>query len=89
MVINDVVSADKATDLVWQWVTDASVTLGSNRAVLSRDGQTLVLRFTGAPAGSVLTAVPAPEKGPDGRALTIVKLSMPQVRNLNLSTTAY
>lgn len=89
LVIKDVLSAGKPIDLVWQWVTDASVSLGANRVVLRRDGQTLVLRFTGVPAGAALTAVAAPEKGADGQALTVVKLSLPQVRSLNLTTTAY
>ncbi|WP_144670828.1 heparinase II/III family protein [Arthrobacter sp. U41] len=89
MVVKDVIRSDKPLDLVWQWVTDASVSLGSDRAVLRRSGQTLVLRFAGAPAGSSLTAVPAPETGPDGQPLTIVKLSMPQVKSLALTTSAY
>ena len=89
MVIKDVIRSDKPLDLVWHWVTDASVSLGSDRAVLRRSGQTLVLRFAGAPAGSSLTAVPAPEAGPDGQPLTIVKLSMPQVKSLALTTSAY
>lgn len=89
MVIKDVVNSDQPVDLVWQWVTDASVSLGSDRAVLRRSGQTLVLRFTGVPAGSTLTAVPAPENGPEGQPLTIVRLSMPQVQNLALTTSAY
>lgn len=89
MVIKDAIRVDKPIDLVWQWVTDASVSLGSDRAVLRRSGQTLVLRFAGVPAGSSLTSVPAPENGPDGQPLTIVKLSMPQVQNLVLTTSAY
>ena len=89
MVIKDVIRSDKPLDLVWQWVTDASVSLGSDRAVLRRSGQTLVLRFAGAPVGFSLTAVSAPETGPDGQPLTIVKLSMPQVRSLALTTSAY
>lgn len=88
-VIKDTMQSAKPLDLVWQWVTDASVGLGSDRAVLRRSGQTLVLRFTGIPKGSTLTAVPAPEKGPAGQALTIVKLSMPQVQTLALTTSAY
>lgn len=89
MVIKDTINSGKPLDLVWQWVTDATVSLGSDRAVLRRNGQTLVLRFAGMPDGSTLTAVPAPEKGSDGQALSIVKLSMPQVQNLALTTTAY
>ncbi|MHA7221492.1 heparinase II/III domain-containing protein [Arthrobacter sp. RHLT1-20] len=89
MVIKDVISSDQPVDLVWQWVTDASVSLGTDRAVLRRSGQTLVLRFTGMPAGSALTAVPAPENGPEGQPLMIVRLSMPQVQNLALTTSAY
>ncbi len=89
MVIKDAIRSDNPLDLVWQWVTDASVSLGSDRAVLRRSGQTLVLSFAGVPAGASLTAVPAPENGPDGQPLTIVKLSMPQVQNLALTTSAY
>ncbi|WP_457962727.1 heparinase II/III-family protein [Arthrobacter sp. D1-29] len=89
MVIKDTIRSDKPVDLVWQWVTDASVSLGSDRAVLRRSGQTLVLRFAGIPAGASLTAVPAPENGPGGQPLTIVKLTMPQVQNLALTTSAY
>ena len=88
-VIKDAVRSAKPMDLVWQWVTDASVSLGSDRAVLRRSGQTLVLRFTGIPKGSTLTVVPAPEKGPAGQTLNIVKLSMPQVQSLALTTSAY
>ncbi|MDJ0351363.1 heparinase II/III family protein [Pseudarthrobacter sp. PH31-O2] len=89
MVIKDVLRSDKPLDLVWQWVTDAAVSLGSDRAVLRRSGQTMVLSFTGVPVGSTLTAVTAQENGPDGQPLTIVKLSMPQVQSLALTTSAY
>lgn len=85
----DAVRMAQPTDLVWQWLTDAAVSLGTDRAVLRRDGQSLVLRFTGMPAGSSLTAETAPEKGPEGQVLTIFKLSMPQVQSLDLTTTAY
>jgi hypothetical protein len=89
MVIKDVVRAPAAKDLTWQWVTDASVTLGTNRAVLRRDGQAVTIVLSGVPAGSVLAAVPAPDKGPDGKALTILKLTMPRVTSLDLTATAY
>lgn len=89
MVIKDAIRSDTPLDLVWQWVTDASVSLGSERAVLRRSGQTLVLRFQGVPAGASLSVVPAPENGPSGQPLTIIKLSMPQVRSLALTTSAY
>jgi hypothetical protein len=89
MVIKDVVRSEKPLDLVWQWVTDASVSLGADRAVLRRNGQTLVVRFAGIPAGSVLTAVAAPETSSVGQALTIIKLTMPKVSTLALTTTAY
>jgi hypothetical protein len=89
MVVTDVVRSSNATNLTWQWVTDATVSLGVNRAVLRRDGQSLTIRLDGVPAGSTLSAVPAPETGPSGQALTILKLSMPQVTSLNLIATAY
>lgn len=89
LVIKDVLQSTQATDLMWQWVTDASVTLGTDRAVLRRDGQMLVVRFSGIPAGASLKAVPAPEKGPDGQALMVIQLSMPQIKTLNLTATAY
>lgn len=89
MLIKDVFRSDRATDLVWQWVTDATVSVGSDRAILRRSGQALTLRFTGMPAGSSLSAVAAPETGPGGSVLTLVKLSMPQVKSLSLTTTAY
>ncbi|WP_307074683.1 heparinase II/III domain-containing protein [Arthrobacter pascens] len=88
-VLKDEVRMTERKDLVWQWVTDASVSLGTDRAVLRRNGQMLVLRFAGIPTGSSITAEVAPEKGPEGQALTIVKLSMPQVQSLDLTTTAY
>jgi hypothetical protein len=89
MVIKDVTRSGTAKDLTWQWVTDASVSLGTNRAVLRRDGQTVTIVLSGVPAGSALTAVPAPDTGPDGKALTILKLTMPQVTALNLTATIY
>jgi hypothetical protein len=89
MVVKDVVRLGQPSDLVWQWVTDASVSLGTDRAVLRRNGQSLTIRFEGIPAGSSLTAVPAPETGPEGQKLTILKVTMPQVQSLNLTATAY
>uniref|UniRef100_UPI0012FE7FBD heparinase II/III domain-containing protein n=1 Tax=Arthrobacter sp. TB 26 TaxID=494420 RepID=UPI0012FE7FBD len=89
MVIKDVIRAATAKDLTWQWVTDASVSIGTNRAVLRRDGQAITIVFSGVPAGSALTAVPAPDTGPDGKALTILKLTMPQITALDLTATAY
>lgn len=61
----------------------------SGRAVLRRDGQAVTIIFSGVPAGSALTAVPAPDTGPDGNALTILQLSMPQVTSLDLTATAF
>lgn len=89
LVIRDVIGASVAKDMTWQWVTDATVTLGANRAVLRRDGQAISIVLTGVPAGSILTAVPAPDTGADGKALTILKLEMPQVRSLDLTATAF
>ncbi|XAS65969.1 heparinase II/III family protein [Micrococcaceae bacterium Sec5.7] len=89
LVIKDIFRSTQPSDLVWQWVTDAAVSLGTDRAILRRSGQTLTVRFAGAPAGSSLAAVPAPEKGSEGQALTIIRFSMPQVKSLNLTTTAY
>ncbi|MGX9900575.1 heparinase II/III domain-containing protein [Arthrobacter sp. SA17] len=89
LVIRDVLALSQPVDLVWQWVTDSSVSLGVDRAVLRRNGQSLTLRFIGMPAGSSLEASPAPENGPDGQPLTILKLSMPRIQNLNLTVTAY
>ncbi|MGX9900543.1 heparinase II/III domain-containing protein [Arthrobacter sp. SA17] len=89
MVTTDVVRLSAAKNLTWQWVTDASVSVGVNRAVLRRDGQSVTVRLDGVPAGSTLAAVPAPEAGPDGLPLTILRLSMPQVTSLNLIATAY
>jgi len=89
MVIKDVVRAASAKDLTWQWVTDASVGIGTNRVVLRRDGQAVTITFSGVPAGSTLTAVPAQDTGPDGKALRIIKLTMPRVTSLNLTATAY
>jgi hypothetical protein len=89
MVIKDVIRSATAKDMTWQWVTDASVTLGTNRAVLRRDGQAITIVLAGVPTGSILAAVPAPDKGPDGKALTILKLTMPKVTALNLTATAY
>jgi hypothetical protein len=89
LVIKDVIRAPAAKDLTWQWVTDASVTLGTNRAVLRRDGRAIAIVLAGVPAGSVLAAVPAPDKGPDGKTLTILKLTMPRVTSLDLTATAY
>jgi hypothetical protein len=89
MVIKDVFRAPAAKDLTWQWVTDASVSLGTNRAVLRRDGQAVTIVLAGVPAGSVLAAVQAPDIGPNGKTLTILKLTMPRVTSLDLTATAY
>lgn len=89
MIVKDVIRTDVARDLTWQWITDATVSLGTNRAVLRRDGQSIVVALSGVPAGATLTAEPAPGTTTDGRALTILKLTMPQVRSLDLAATAY
>jgi hypothetical protein len=89
VVIKDVIRSATAKDMTWQWVTDASVSLGTNRAVLRRDGQAVTIVLSGVPAGAVLAAVPAPDTGPDGKALTILKLTMPKVTTLDLTATAY
>lgn len=89
MIVKDVVRSAEAKDMTWQWVTDATVSLGSNRAVLRRDGQAITIALTGVPQGATLTAAPAPGTTTDGRALTILKLTMPQVKSLDLTATAY
>ncbi|WP_307074622.1 hypothetical protein [Arthrobacter pascens] len=45
-----------AKDFTWQWFTDATVSLGTNMAVLRRDGQAITIALTGVPAGAVLGA---------------------------------
>lgn len=89
MTITDAVRNTTARSMTWQWITDASVSLGTNRAVLRRDGQSITIRLDGVPAGSTLTAVPAPDTGSAGQPLTILKLSMPNVTSLNLVASAY
>ncbi|MDJ0351338.1 heparinase II/III family protein [Pseudarthrobacter sp. PH31-O2] len=89
MVVNDVVRSNVAKDMLWQWVTDATVSIGTNRAALRRDGQVVTIAFSGVPAGAALTAEPAPGTSADGQALTVLKLAMPQVRSLDLTATAY
>ena len=89
MIVKDVIRSSVAKDLTWQWITDATVSLGSNRAVLRRDGQAITIAFAGVPAGAVLKAEPAPGTTTDGQALTILKLTMPQVASLDLTATAY
>ncbi len=89
MIVKDVIRFSVAKNMTWQWVTDATVSLGTDRAVLRRDGQAITIRLTGVPAGSVLSAVPAPGTTTDGQALTILKLTMPKVTSLDLTATAY
>ncbi|WP_457962753.1 heparinase II/III-family protein [Arthrobacter sp. D1-29] len=89
MIIKDVVRSSVAKDFTWQWVTDATVSLGTNRAVLRRDGQAITIALTGVPTGAVLSAEPASGTTTDGRALTVLKLTMPRVTSLDLTTTAY
>ncbi|MET1154244.1 heparinase II/III family protein [Arthrobacter sp.] len=89
MIIKDVIRSSVAKDMTWQWITDATVSLGTDRAVLRRDGQAITIRLNGVPAGSVLTAVPAPGTTTDGQALTILKLTMPKVTSMDLTATAY
>lgn len=89
MTITDAVRNTTARSMTWQWITDASVSLGTNRAVLRRNGQSITIRLDGVPAGSTLSAVPAPDTGSAGQQLTILKLSMPNVTSLNLVTSAY
>ncbi|MHA7221465.1 heparinase II/III domain-containing protein [Arthrobacter sp. RHLT1-20] len=89
MIVKDVIRSSVAKDLTWQWITDATVSLGTNRAVLRRDGQAITIALSGVPAGAVLTAEPAPGTTTDGQALTILKLTMPQVSSLDLTATAY
>lgn len=40
-------------------------------------------------AGATLTAVRAPDAGPDGKTLTILKLTMPRVTSLDVTATAH
>lgn len=89
MVIKDVIRANSAKDMTWQWVTDASVSLGHNRAVLRRDGQAITIALSGVPAGSTLSAARAPDVGPDGKVLTILKLAMPTVDSLDLTARVF
>ncbi|WP_165968660.1 heparinase II/III domain-containing protein [Arthrobacter crusticola] len=88
MAIKDVVRSDSALPLTWQWVTDAAVSINpdTKRVVLRKNGQTAYIRFEGVPAGAVLTAAPAPETSSTGAVLTVVKLSMPNVTSLNLTS---
>ncbi|WP_459333056.1 S-layer homology domain-containing protein [Arthrobacter sp. Hz1] len=90
MVITDVVKASSGKALTWQWVTDAAVTLDTSRniAILKKNGQQIAISFGGVPSGSKLTAVTAPGKGPDGKVLTVIKLTMVNVSSLNLTATA-
>ncbi|NOJ60394.1 S-layer homology domain-containing protein [Arthrobacter sp. 260] len=90
MVINDVAKASSGKAMTWQWVTDAAVTIDAslNRATLNKNGQQITINFGGVPSGSKLGAVAAPGKGPSGQALTIIKMTMTNVSNLNLTATA-
>ncbi|MHA7271798.1 S-layer homology domain-containing protein [Arthrobacter sp. TMT4-20] len=89
LVVADVVKANSGKALTWQWVTDAAVTIDTNlnRAILAKNGQQITISFGGVPSGSKLGAVAAPGKGPDGKALTIIKMTMVKVSNLNLTAT--
>lgn len=90
MVVKDAVRSATPRNMTWQWVTDASVKMvSSTRATLTRDGQSITIQLEGVPSGSTLTAVAAPETGSDGKALTLLKLSMPRVTSLNLTATAF
>ncbi|WP_427007068.1 hypothetical protein [Pseudarthrobacter sp. H2] len=71
--------------MTWPWVTDAALSLGTNRAVHRRDRQAITIVLTGLPVGSVLNRGPCP----DGKTLTILKLTMPQVTSLDLTSSAY
>ncbi|MFC5379494.1 heparinase II/III domain-containing protein [Aquipuribacter nitratireducens] len=83
--IRDEVRADSAVNLQWRWVTDADVSVGSGQVVLRKAGQTATLRFSGLPAGSVISEAPAPETSSDGRALTVVTVALPRVRSMTLT----
>ncbi|MBP2216302.1 S-layer homology domain-containing protein [Arthrobacter sp. CAN_C5] len=89
MVVNDVMKASSGKAMTWQWVTDAVVTIDTslNRATLKKDGQQITINFGGVPSGSKLAAVAAPGKGSDGQALTVIKMTMVNVSNLNLTAT--
>jgi hypothetical protein len=91
LAIKDVVRSGTARPLTWQWVTDAAVSINpdTKRVALRKSGQTASIRFDGVPAGAVLTAVPAPETSSTGAPLTVIKLSMPNVMNLNLTATVW
>lgn len=89
LVIKDVIRASVGKDMTWRWITDAAVSLGKNRAVLRRDGRSITVTFTGVPPGSTLAATQAPDVGPDGKVLTILKLTMPKVTTLNLTVKAF
>ncbi|MBG6217524.1 hypothetical protein IWX75_001982 [Arthrobacter sp. CAN_A6] len=89
LIVKDSVRSSSGMQLTWQWVTDARVTVdaSTNRAVMTKNGQTANMRFDGVPPGSVLSAVTAPGTGPDGSELTVIKLTMPAVTSLDLTAT--
>lgn len=91
LVVKDTVRAPASLPLTWQWVTDSSVTLDARnwRASLRKDGKQVSMKFGGVPSGAVLTKTTAPKKGPGGETLTVIRLTMPRVTSLNLTTTVW
>ena len=89
MVVTDVVRTSNAANMTWQWVTDATVSVGVNRAVLRRDGQSITIRLDGPCRRIDADCCTCAGNWPSGSAAHDPQVVMPQVTSLNLTATAY
>lgn len=87
MTVRDVMSASKAQEFHWGWMTDAQVTISGSSATLSKGGRVVTITWSGLPPGSSVSIVEVPS---DLRYLTgsrtvLLSVNIPPTKSLDVS----
>lgn len=85
--VSDQVTTSTAQQYVWQWTTDASVSVSGKTVTLKRSGRSVKMTFSGLPSGSYIRVVSAPsgKRSADGLTMRQVNVVTPKVKALSMA----
>lgn len=87
--VSDRISTSGSQRYVWQWTTDASVSVSGRTVTLKRSGKSVVISFAGLPSGSSVRVVSAPsgKRSDAGLPLRQVQVVTGATRSLAMTAT--
>ena len=87
MTVRDVVSARKAQEFHWGWMTDAQVTISGSSAILSKGGRAVTITWSGLPRGSSVSIVevPADLRYLTGSRTVLLSVDIPPTKALDIT----